>query len=268
MTGLEMLWKVMRPRKKTAPPPALTWILGNLLIIGGIYTVLYIGGVYATAEYQRLAARGDTPLAAPETLGSDSLLFHHTPSETSSASTSTDSHETEKTPAAPINRIVIPSIDLDAKVAEIGKKEKQLRDGPIQVWDVPNFVAGHHSDSAKPGEGDNIVLSGHVGGYSGIFEHLFYVQPGDPIILYSNHQQYRYIVRDRLILEEENASQEQRDANARYIQPVGEEVVTLVTCWPPKGKHRYEQRIILRAFPYQNTAMPDSRHRQAPWSIR
>ena len=34
-------------------------------MLAGIYTFLYIGGVYALAEHNRIAARGDSDLPAP-----------------------------------------------------------------------------------------------------------------------------------------------------------------------------------------------------------
>jgi sortase A len=37
-------------------------MLGNLCLLAGLYLLLYVGGLYATEEYNRLAARGDSNL--------------------------------------------------------------------------------------------------------------------------------------------------------------------------------------------------------------
>ncbi|NTU80543.1 MAG: sortase, partial [Chloroflexales bacterium] len=49
-----------RSRRSGRRRQRLYWTLGNLLLFGGLYLLLYVGGVYADVEYQRLAARGDT----------------------------------------------------------------------------------------------------------------------------------------------------------------------------------------------------------------
>src|SRR5690349_9631812 len=43
----------------------LLWTLGNLCMLIGVVLLLYVGGVYSQAEYERYAARGDTDLPAP-----------------------------------------------------------------------------------------------------------------------------------------------------------------------------------------------------------
>ena len=49
----------------------LYWTLGNLLMLIGAILLAYVGGIYAQADYNRYAARGDTdapppaPVAAP-----------------------------------------------------------------------------------------------------------------------------------------------------------------------------------------------------------
>jgi sortase (surface protein transpeptidase) len=89
------------------------------------------------------------------------------------------------------------------------------------------------------------------------------VEPGDQVTLYSKGQQYLYVVQNRMMLDEAGVSAHQQAANARYIAPTNEEVVTLVTCWPPTGPEKFSQRIIVRAVPYradtnQNEEPPNS----------
>jgi len=246
--------------------------VGNLLMLAGVYTVLYYGGVYAQAEYSRLAARGDNNLPVAEAIAAPDMertgaALAALPSSTRPASAEADT-ATGTAQASTITRLRIPSIDLDSKVVAIRKVTKKKRGKEVQEWKVPNFVVGHHEGSANPGAQDNVVMTGHVGGYSGIFENLFFVARGDHVIVDSNGQQYLYVVQEVLLLEEENAPPEQRAANARYIAPTGHDMVTLVTCWPPHGKDRYKQRVVVRARPYQHPLHPGEPADSTSWQVR
>src|SRR6185503_9007519 len=159
-----------------------------------------------------------------------------------------DSAQAAKSPT--VTRVSIPSIGVDSKVVEVGWDVEQQGGQQVAVWQVAEYAVGQHRGSANPGEGGNIVLAGHVGGYGKVFKDLFYVKPGDQITLYSAGQQYMYVVQERLLLTEEGVSAEQHAANAQYIAPTDHEVVTLVTCWPPKGPDRFTQRVVVRAVPF------------------
>lgn len=160
---------------------------------------------------------------------------------------------------ATVERLVIPKIKVDSKVIEVGWETVEENGQLISVWQVAEFAVGQHRGSANPGEGDNIVLAGHVGGYGRVFKDLFYLQPGDEVIVYSRGQPYRYIVHERIIVDEEGVPAEQRLANARYIAPTGYEVVTMITCWPPSGPDKYKQRVIVRALPASRVDNSDER---------
>lgn len=251
-------------------------LLSTLLMLAGAVLLLYTGATFLQAEYYRHAARGDSALPLPPHLagtsrGSEALQPRH--AGIAHAFDSNPSHfvvsrvralprpSPTTPPASPdstISRIVIPAIALDSKVTEVGwVMEEEAEEGGAQpVWEVARYMAGHHRGSATPGEGGNIVLSGHVGGYGRVFGDLFYLKPGNEVLLYSQGKTYPYVVSERLILEEEHASPEQRAANARYIAPTSEEVVTLVTCWPPTGANKFTQRIIIRAHPHSPHGIP------------
>ncbi len=165
-----------------------------------------------------------------------------------------------------ITRVAIPSIDVDSKVVEVGWDVQEQGGQPVAIWQVAEYAVGQHRGSANPGEGDNIVLAGHVGGYGKVFRDLFYTKPGDQITIYSGGQQYLYTIQERLILNEEGVPPEQQAANARHIAPTGSEVLTLVTCWPPKGADKFTQRIVVRAVPFgtSTTTQPA----QNRWTLR
>lgn len=253
------------------------WTLGNLLAIAGLYLLLYVGGVYSEITYHRMAARGDSDIAAPRVLmggagNQAGVSFASAPvTPTSAAPVALPAFEApvlagqgEAAPSpapaevhqALVERIVIPSIKVDSKVIEVGWEVVEQDGQQVAVWQVAEYAVGQHRGSANPGEGGNIVLAGHVGGYGKVFRDLFYVRPGEPVVLYSEGRQFLYVVKERLVVPEEDASPEQRAENARLIAPTDYEVVTLVTCWPLTGPKKFTQRVIIRAFPYAPAPPP------------
>lgn len=264
---------------RPAPAPLsrkarLLWTLGNVLMLVGLILLLYVGGVYAQADYDRYAARGDTPAPAPRPIASsapdepapfvapilgggsadDGRVVGALPSASQAAHAST------------VARVSIPSIGVDSKVVEVGWDVEDQGGQQVAVWQVAEYAVGQHRGSSNPGEGGNVVLAGHVGGYGKVFKDLFYVKPGDQITLYSGGQQYIYVVQERLLLTEEGVSAEQHAANAQYIAPTDHEVVTLVTCWPPKGADRFTQRVVVRAVPFAGES--PSSVQQSSWTAR
>lgn len=230
----------------------VVWTLGTLLLVLGLYLLAYVGGLYANAAYNRLAARGDTAIAAPAPVmlppAEVPAVFRVPILASAPAAPVTPAAAQELRPLT-VSRLVVPSVAIDSKVVEVGWDVIEQEGQQVAVWQVAEYAVGHHKGSANPGEGGNVVLAGHVGGLGLVFRDLFYVQPGEPVILYSNGAQYRYEVSEKLIVDEEGASPEQRLANAQLIGPTDSEVVTLLTCWPPVGPDKFTQRVIVRATP-------------------
>lgn len=248
------------------------------MLIGGLYLLLYVGGLYATAEYHRMAARGDSDIDAPRVLMGDSAP---------SADLSVPAGQVAAPVAAPaampafeapvlnggqiasaapdaaaavrpalVERVVLPSIKVDAKVIEVGWELVEQGGQQVAVWQVAEYAVGQHRGSANPGEGGNVVLAGHVGGFGQVFRDLYYVRPGEPVILYSDGRQFLYTVKERLVVTEEGAPPEQRAENAKLIAPTDSEVVTMITCWPATGRDKFTQRVIIRAVPFEASAPP------------
>jgi LPXTG-site transpeptidase (sortase) family protein len=239
----------------------MIWTLGNLLTLIGIVLIAYVGGLYSYDEYQRYAARGDTDAPAPRAAAPavavpavEAPLPFLAP--ILNVGSSDEGRVTGSIPViasenpSTVSRIVIPSIGVDTKVIEVGWDIIEQNGSQVAVWQVAEYAVGHHRGSANPGEASNIVLAGHVGGYGKVFKDLIDVQPGDRLTIYSGDQQYLYTVQEQLILLEEGVSDEQRAANAQYIQPTDSETVTLITCWPASGPERFQYRIIVRAAPF------------------
>jgi len=108
-------------------------------------------------------------------------------------------------------RIVIPAIDVDAPVVE--------GDG----WEELKMGVGHHIGSANPGERGNMVVSGHNDVFGEVFRRLGELEPGDEIIVYAGETPYRYLVRERRIVQPDEVS---------VMEPTTKATMTLITCYP------------------------------------
>jgi len=149
----------------------------------------------------------------------------------------------------PPTEIIIPSIGLDTTVQETGWSVSELNGQPVSKWDVLDFAAGWHSNSALPGHGSNIVLSGHHNIKGEVFRYVVDLERGDLITLRADGRDYDYIVTDHFIVPERDVSEEQRRHNAQWIMPTTDERLTLVTCWPYTDN---SHRVIVIAKPANN----------------
>lgn len=250
----------------------------NLFILLGVYLLLFVGGLFADQQYNVYAASGASPIdlptptrsaptATPQVQVVEGTVTPSAPPTTTAPSISAnsvpdvDNQLSNAVLSAPgdfgpskITRIVIPAIKVDRKVVEMGWTV-QVQDGQeVAVWNVDKYRVGHHKGTANPGQGGNIVLSGHSGGWQYPFNDIFYLKQGDLIQLTSNGQVYDYKVTDHILVDEVGQPLEKRLENAKYIEPTDEEMITMVACWPLKGPDKFKQRIIIRAKPVGNAA--------------
>jgi LPXTG-site transpeptidase (sortase) family protein len=126
-------------------------------------------------------------------------------------------------PRKPLNpvRITIGSIKLDQKIISVGLDKKHV---PI----VPKHDIGWYNLSARPGEGENIVLWGHVLRFRSApkrpapFARLREAKVGDAVVLYdSKGNAYRYTITEQVWVTPDQVE---------YILPVGTERITMVSC--------------------------------------
>lgn len=118
-------------------------------------------------------------------------------------------------------RIVVPAAGVDTAVMEVGV----ALDGGRAVYETAWRSAGHHLDSALPGQAGNMVITGHVsvadGGNLAVFSRLQSVKPGDVVEVYSGDQLYRYEVQNVMVVPPTAVKLLRSDSTAQ---------VTLVTC--------------------------------------
>lgn len=120
-------------------------------------------------------------------------------------------------------RVVIPSAGVDTQVSEVGVT---FRDGRA-VWETAWRSAGHHIDSAMPGQPGNMVITGHVSvadsSNVAVFRHLADVGEGDIVEVYSGEKLYRYSVSKVIIVP---------PSAVKLLRSNMESTLTLVTCTP------------------------------------
>jgi len=134
------------------------------------------------------------------------------------------------------NRLVIPAIELDTAIVDVGWEVVERGSQRTTEWQTADNAAGRHINSALPGEPGNVVLSGHHNTKGEVFRRISQQELaiGDMVYLYDDQgRRFDYQVTEITEpLLEVGASQAQRQANAGYIQPTSDARVTLVTCWP------------------------------------
>ena len=146
------------------------------------------------------------------------------------------------------DRIVIPSIALDATVVPIGSIDLSYEDDIFQQWLAPDYRAvGWHQTSAGLGAPGNTVLNGHHNIHGEVFRDLYRLQKGDTIQVYSHGELFEYVVVYTAVLPERNQPMDVRMANAEWIQPTEDERLTVITCWPYESN---THRVLIVAVPF------------------
>lgn len=164
-----------------------------------------------------------------------------------------------RTDNSPPIRIRIPSVAIDASVVPVTWYMIPSKDGAAakSEWQVADYAVGHHAGSANPGQIGNVVLSGHVDYRGEVFRNLQDVKKGDTVTLDTENGQYVYIVTSMVIVKEEGVPEEQKRANAAYMNPTPDQTVTMITCWPYGVD---DHRLIVIAKPYQSSQSANSEY--------
>ena len=231
----------------------LSYLVSMPIIVIAIVAMLYLLLQFATIQIQEFLTPSPQTIMRPTPIINIATLTPHTKLPSNAGVLVPTDDLATPINAQPITHISIPAINLDSVVVDVGWEE--IRDTTGQstlVWQVAQYAVGHHYTSANPGQPDNIVLSGHVGGYGKVFRNLDQLKANDHIILTSGNQLFTYVVQQQIIVEELHASPSEQIANLSYIDTTPSETLTLITCWPPTGVDRFSKRLIIRALPLHN----------------
>ena len=205
---------------------ALLLILGAGLLLAGAATfALSLTGVLGS----------DGTGSGPGTVtGFGSVLGPATPvvQPTSAAQVST----------APLERLIIPSVNIDAPVVVKGLDQNNKMQSPDNAWDV-----AWYDFSARPGAGSNAVFSGHVDYVNvgpAVFWRLNELQAGDRIdVRYADGTTLPYGVTAVNTFDAATAPID------RIVAPTPVDSVTLITCagtFDPATR-QYDKRLIVKA---------------------
>ncbi len=201
--------------------------------LGGL-TLLATAGVYligtrfqpvslpALAADETATATGAAPPATP------------TPEPFVEAIPGTPGRRTRKN--LPPGRVVIPSIGLDSMVVPIGVKY-DFRG--VLIWETSDFVVGHYTNTANPGETGNCVLAGHISSprAGAVFHALPNLEVGAGVAVMTAESVMLYNVADTRVV----------PPGATDIMTAGSgSKLTLITCVPDGI---YSHRLIVTAFP-------------------
>lgn len=140
-----------------------------------------------------------------------------------------------------IVRIASPNIKLDTSVYEVYINRAR------NEWEVADYAAGHSFNSANPGDGGNIVVSGHNNWKGEVFRYLENLKQGDLIQVWTlAGKEYDYRVQVTEKLQEAGVSYAERLKHAAVMDPTAQEQLTLITCWPYTT---FTHRLVIIATP-------------------
>lgn len=155
--------------------------------------------------------------------------------------------ETAKQPGSPPTHLTIPSIGLDQPIVEVSAQVQTVSGQQVLVWNVADYAVGHNDTSADPGQGGNVVLTGHDDWHGEVFRDLHTIQNGTEItVTTKDGKVHRYVVDQILYHQEVGVPLSERLKTGKLIGPTDDERLTLVTCWP-YGVDDY--RLIVIAHP-------------------
>lgn len=147
----------------------------------------------------------------------------------------------------PATRLSIPAIKLNTTIEDISPVEKILANGAhTSIWEPVAFAVGHYDTSGNPGEGRNIVLSGHNNTEGEVFRYLDQLHPGDEVILFTANDEFHYQVQKKYLIPYLGAEEEADAQLQSFAAPQSTEIVTLISCWPYLTNFH---RIIIIAIP-------------------
>lgn len=235
--------------KHTKRRPAI----GNVLIVLGITLVCAALGLMAirasnvAATRDRIASYAATPETSPPSDG-PSVVQSNSASEMTSPPTAMPKP----------TRIQIPATSIDTKIIEVGYDVVTIDGQQVMQWQTADFAAGHNNTSANPGEGRNIVITGHNDWKGEVFRTLEKAEPGDEVIITTEDgNDHHYSVAEIHLRKEIGAPLEERLATGQFLAPMEEERVTLVTCWP-YGVDDHRLIVVAKPIPPGSVSPPST----------
>jgi len=157
--------------------------------------------------------------------------------------------EKAKQAGSPPTHLSIPSLGLEKPIVEVSAQVETVDGQQVLVWAVADYAVGHNDTSADPGQGGNVVLTGHDDWHGEVFRYLHTIQNGAEItVTTADGMAHRYVVDQILYRQEAGVPLSERLKTGELIGPTADERLTLVTCWPYGVD---DHRLIVIAHPAQ-----------------
>ena len=190
----------------------LIWI-ERVLIAVGVALAAWCAVVLVEARFTRSLPPEQPPLKVTMTL----------PGEDENGAAKPRVQRSALKPGAVIGTLTAPRLQLSTPVLE-GSDDGTLRKG-----------AGHIEDTPYPGEDGNVGIAGHR---DTVFRPLERAKVGDALELVTADRTYRYEITRTLIT---------NPTNVEVLDPTGEPMLTLVTCYPFVYVGHAPRRFIVQA---------------------
>jgi hypothetical protein len=173
-----------------------------------------------TAELFRAEPTAQVAIQSTSTPAPAASAATALPTEVAAATAQPAGQEEPGQPGEPV-RIVIDAVGMDQQIVSVGLDKKRV---PI----VPDHDVGWYNLSAQLGQGDNIVLWGHVLRFRQTpkipapFARVKEVKPGASVVLYDQAgKAHNYVVKQQIWV---------LPSEVEYILPKNKEIITLVSC--------------------------------------
>ncbi len=130
-------------------------------------------------------------------------------------------------------RIAISAIGINAAIDESPLETWTDQTGRARArWQDPGRAVGHLAGTGLPGEGDNIVLTGHNNWMGEVFRRLPELRRGDEITLYTETGEHSYVVAERWIVPYRRDPMRGEIRLRSYTKNTPHEQLTLISCYP------------------------------------
>ncbi|OZI12695.1 class D sortase [Bacillaceae bacterium SAS-127] len=142
---------------------------------------------------------------------------------------------------APSDHVTVDTFNVKENEAfstlEIPKLDKEIP--VIEGTDADSLSKGigHLSQSVLPGQGEQIVLSGHR---DTVFREFNQIEIGDTFTVHMPYGSYSYVIKQTEIVDEDDTS---------VIREMGEEVLVVTTCYPFRFVGNAPERFVAYAYP-------------------
>jgi sortase A len=186
--------------------------LGSALVIAGIVLLAYVAIQYRD---RTVPAASATPHWSASLAHKGKAIAQKYAARQTIKLPASSGHAAAPAGSEPAVRMIIPTIGVDAPVAETP---------PVNgVWVVADWKVGHLSTSPRPGAPGNSAYSAHDDIKGEIFKRVGELKPGDSIVLLTRHNRYTYVVTGQQVVDPSDTS-----PLAGTAQPT----ITLISCTP------------------------------------